>query len=210
MSLRERLAARLLQEPQQAPQTTEAQLAHLQDVYGMHWPAWQQAPLREAAVLVAISLQAIEPAIWLTLRAAHLRDHAGQVSLPGGRLEAGEDHTQAALREAHEEIGMTQELLEPMGFLPGHMTMTSHFWVIPVVAALRPGFVPRTEPNEVREVFSLPVSHILDPAQPQQEIREMDGRRIAMPIWQYDGKRIWGATAAILLALRAALLDDRA
>ena len=105
---------------------------------------------------------------------------------------------------------MTQELLEPMGFLPGHMTMTSHFWVIPVVAALRPGFVPRTEPNEVREVFSLPVSHILDPAQPQQEIREMDGRRIAMPIWQYDGKRIWGATAAILLALRAALLDDRA
>lgn len=207
MSLREHLVARLLQGPQQAPQSTAAQLSHLQSVYGLHWPAWQQVALREAAVLVALSLQAAEPAVWLTLRAAHLREHAGQISFPGGRLEAGEDHVQAALREAHEEIGMTQELLEPLGFLPGHMTMTSHFWVTPVVASLRPGFVPRTDPNEVREIFALPVEHILDPGQLLQEAREVDGKTIAMPVWQYDGKRIWGATAAILMALRHALLS---
>jgi len=118
MSLREHLVARLLQEPQQAPQTAEAQLLYLQVVYGLHWPTWQPLSLREAAVLVALSLQAAEPAVWLTLRAAHLRDHAGQISFPGGRLEAGEDHIQAALREAHEEIGLTRDLLEPLGFCP--------------------------------------------------------------------------------------------
>jgi 8-oxo-dGTP pyrophosphatase MutT (NUDIX family) len=198
--------ASLLQEPQQAPQTVEAQLAYLQVVYGQHWPTWQQVALREAAVLVAISLQAAEPAVWLTLRAAHLRDHAGQISFPGGRLEAGEDHIQAALREAHEEIGLTRDLLEPLGFLPGHMTMTSHFWVVPVVASLRPGFVPRANPNEVREIFALPVAHLLDAGQMLQEVREVHGQTIAMPVWQYNGKRIWGATAAILMALRHALL----
>jgi 8-oxo-dGTP pyrophosphatase MutT (NUDIX family) len=208
MNLRERLAAHLLPKPQEAPLSSEAQCMHLQDVYGMHWPTWQPVALREAAVLVAMSLQALQPSVWLTLRAAHLRDHAGQVSFPGGRLEAGEDHLQAALREAHEEIGMTKELLEPLGFLPGHMTLTSHFWVTPVVAALRPGFVPHTDPNEVREVFTLPVEHILDPGQPQQEIREMDGRLVAMPVWHYDGKRIWGATAAMLMALRHVLLHE--
>ena len=205
MSLRQHLVTRLLPEPQQPPQTTAAQLAHLQAVYGLHWPTWQQVALREAAVLVAISLRAADPAVWLTLRAPHLRDHAGQVSFPGGRLEGGEDHIQAALREAHEEIGLTRELLEPLGFLPGHMTMTSHFWVIPVVASLYPGFVPHADPNEVRETFALPVAHLLDPGQPVQEVREVDGQTITMPVWQYDGKRIWGATAAILMALRHAL-----
>lgn len=206
MSLSQHLATRLLPEPQQAPQTAETQLSHLQAVYGLHWRTWQPLALREAAVLVAISLQAAEPVVWLTLRAAHLRDHAGQISFPGGRLEAGEDYIQAALREAHEEIGLTQELLEPLGFLPGHMTMTSHFWVIPVVASLYPGFVPHADSNEVREIFALPVAHLLDAGQLLQEVHKINDQTIAMPVWQYDGKRIWGATAAILMALRHALL----
>jgi hypothetical protein len=84
--------------------------------------------------------------------------------------------------------------------------MTSHFWVVPVVASLRPGFVPRANPNEVQEIFALPVAHLLDAGQLLQEVREVHGQTIAMPVWQYNGKRIWGATAAILMALRHALL----
>lgn len=159
--------------------------------------------LKAAAVLVPIFLYDA-PSVLLTLRAAHLSSHAGQVAFPGGRIEAGETPEAAALREAAEEVGLDPRAPEVVGRLPDLVTGTG-FHVTPVVALLRPPQALTPDPSEVAEVFELPLSQVLDPAVPRRERAEFAGRSREFWVWPHPRHHIWGATASMLVALAAAL-----
>jgi len=159
--------------------------------------------LKAAAVLVPIILHDA-PAVLLTLRAAHLSAHAGQVAFPGGRIERGETPEAAALREAAEEVGLDPRAPEIIGRLPDLVTGTG-FHVTPVVALLRPPVPLTPDPAEVAELFELPLSHVLDPAAPRRECAEFAGQSREFWVWPHPRHHIWGATAAVLVALAAAL-----
>jgi mutator protein MutT len=152
-----------------------------------------------AAVLVPIVAHP-EPAILLTLRAARMRAHAGQVSFPGGRIEPGETPEQAAVREAAEEVGLDPRLPELLGRLPEHVTGTG-FHITPVVALVPSPLVLTPHPGEVEEAFELPLATVLDPAAPERRSREFQGRTREFWVWPHDRHYIWGATAAILVNL---------
>jgi len=152
-----------------------------------------------AAVLVPIVAHP-EPAILLTLRAARMRAHAGQVSFPGGRIEPGETPEQAAVREAAEEVGLDPRLPELLGRLPEHVTGTG-FHITPVVALVPSPLVLTPHPGEVEEAFELPLATVLDPAAPERRSRESQGRTREFWVWPHDRHYIWGATAAILVNL---------
>ncbi len=161
-------------------------------------------PLREAAVLVAITDRA-EPGLILILRHADLRDHGGQVAFPGGRIDDGEDARAAALREAKEELELDPAAVRIIGEADHYRTVTG-FGVTPVVGIVPPGLALTPNPAEVADWFEVPLGFVLDPA--NQHVREMhyEGRLRHYYEIEWDGRRIWGATAAILvnLARRAA------
>ncbi|UCV21784.1 CoA pyrophosphatase [Ferribacterium limneticum] len=154
-----------------------------------------------AAVLFPIVLRDGGQTVLLTQRTAHLRDHAGQISFPGGRVEAEDlspSHT--ALRETEEEIGLPRERIEILGFLPEYRTGTG-FRVTPVVALVLPPFDLRPDPFEVAEVFEVPLAFLLDPANHQQHSLHYRGalrNYFAMPYGDYF---IWGATAGMIRSL---------
>lgn len=157
--------------------------------------------LTPAAVLFPIVLREQEPTVLLTQRTAHLRDHAGQVSFPGGRMEP-EDETPVAtaLRETVEEIGLAPERVEILGFLPEYRTGTG-FRVTPVVALVRPPFDLQPDPFEVAEVFEVPLAFLLDPNNHQRHSVHLRGalrHYFAMPYGDYF---IWGATAGMIRSL---------
>ena len=158
-------------------------------------------PLTPAAVLFPIVLRDGGQTVLLTQRTAHLRDHAGQISFPGGRVEAEDlspSHT--ALRETEEEIGLLRERIEILGFLPEYRTGTG-FRVTPVVALVQPPFDLRPDPFEVAEVFEVPLAFLLDPANHQQHSLHYRGalrNYFAMPYGDYF---IWGATAGMIRSL---------
>lgn len=158
-------------------------------------------PLTPAAVLFPIVLRDSGQTVLLTQRTAHLRDHAGQISFPGGRVEAEDlspSHT--ALRETEEEIGLPRERIEILGFLPEYRTGTG-FRVTPVVALVLPPFDLRPDPFEVAEVFEVPLAFLLDPANHQQHSLHYRGalrNYFAMPYGDYF---IWGATAGMIRSL---------
>ena len=157
-------------------------------------------PLRRAAVLVPIVEREDGPTMLLTKRTAHLADHAGQISFPGGRSEAGETPVEAALREAEEEIGLDRSFVEVLGFIDAHETVTG-FHIAPVVAFVRPGFTLKLDPYEVAEAFEVPLAFLFDPANHQEHsriVRNTTRRYYAMPYGDYY---IWGATARILVNL---------
>ncbi|MCH2221496.1 MAG: CoA pyrophosphatase [Dechloromonas sp.] len=158
-------------------------------------------PLTPAAVLFPIVLRDDGHTVLLTQRTAHLRDHAGQISFPGGRVEA-HDQTpiETALRETEEEIGLSRERVEIVGFLPEYRTGTG-FRVTPVVALVRPPFDLRPDPFEVAEIFEVPLAFLIDPANHQQHSLHYRGalrHYFAMPYGDYF---IWGATAGMIRSL---------
>lgn len=158
-------------------------------------------PLTPAAVLFPIVLRDDGHTVLLTQRTAHLRDHAGQISFPGGRVEAHDQSpVDTALRETEEEIGLSRERVEIVGFLPEYRTGTG-FRVTPVVALVRPPFDLQPDPFEVAEIFEVPLAFLIDPANHQQHSQHYRGalrHYFAMPYGDYF---IWGATAGMIRSL---------
>ena len=161
-------------------------------------------PLRPAAVLVPV-VHGSAPGVLLTLRTAHLRAHGGQVAFPGGRIEPEDASPEAAaLREAHEEIGLPPSQVELVGRLPNYVTGTG-FHITPVLALLPDGLALTPSPDEVAAVFTLPLTTLLDPAAPERRRRLFRGRERGFWVWPHERHYIWGATAAILVQLAARL-----
>jgi 8-oxo-dGTP pyrophosphatase MutT (NUDIX family) len=153
-----------------------------------------------AAVLVGI-VTGPAPGILLTKRTAHLRTHSGQVSFPGGRIDPSDASAEAAaLREAHEEVGLDAAHAEILGCLPDMETSTGYL-ITPVLALLRPGFAIAPSPDEVDAVFQLPLAVLLDPQAPVKRQSAFLGRTREYWVWPHPEHEIWGATAAILLEL---------
>ena len=165
-------------------------------------------PGRPASVLLALLERAAEPTVLFTERAAHLKDHAGQVSLPGGRLAPGETEADAALREAHEEVGIKPETVDVIGTLDRFLTGTG-FTIMPVVGVVTDAkFVPTPDPREVAGVFEVPLRVILDRTAMSVGYFERHGSRLLTYELHHDGRRIWGATAAVLRNFQDVILDD--
>lgn len=165
------------------------------------------ARLTAAAVLVPVVDRADGATVLLTRRTAHLSSHAGQIAFPGGRVEPGDaDAEAAALRETEEEIGLPAERIDVLGRLDDYVTRTG-FEVTPVVALVRPPFILRPDPNEVAEVFEVPLGFLMDPANCAVHDREWKGLRRRFYAIPYGDRYIWGATAGMLVNLRDALRD---
>jgi 8-oxo-dGTP pyrophosphatase MutT (NUDIX family) len=166
-----------------------------------------ERPGRDAAVLLTLLARGDGLAVLFTERAAHLKDHAGQISFPGGRIALAEPPVQAALREAYEEIGLQPAAVQVLGELDVHLTGTG-FAVRPVVGVVTGPFEPRPDPDEVAAVFEVPLEFLLDPANvATREIDRLDTRFRTFEI-TYGGHRIWGATAAMLMTFRDAISDE--
>jgi 8-oxo-dGTP pyrophosphatase MutT (NUDIX family) len=160
----------------------------------------QQA--RPAAVLVPL-VERPALSVLLTQRATQLRNHAGQIAFPGGRIEAGDDGPRAAaLREAQEEIGLEPQFIEVVGYLPDHVVMTG-FRVTPVVAFVRPGFALTLDTREVEDSFEVPLDYVFDPANHRLRLRRsgFTGEEVAFSDIPFGERNIWGATAGMLLTL---------
>jgi 8-oxo-dGTP pyrophosphatase MutT (NUDIX family) len=158
-------------------------------------------PPLHAAVLVPVIQRGADSAVLLTRRAAQLRNHAGQISFPGGRLEAADsDPVAAALRETREEIGVESRFVEPLGFLPDHLVLTG-FRITPVVALLHAGFELQVDRAEVDEVFEVPLAVIMNRDNYLQSQRQLRGFEVLTHDLPFGGHHIWGATAGMLLTL---------
>ena len=153
----------------------------------------------EAAVLIAIT-DRIEPGVILTLRREHLRTHAGQVAFPGGRLDAGEDAVQAALREAQEEILLDPAEVDVVGPIEPYRTVTGYV-VTPVLATIPPDLPLQPHEHEVADWFEAPLDFLIDPSNQQRRSALFQGveRHYYEIIW--NDRRIWGATAAMIVNL---------
>jgi 8-oxo-dGTP pyrophosphatase MutT (NUDIX family) len=159
----------------------------------------REGPPVLAAVLIPLVMRESGVTVMLTERAAHLHDHAGQISFPGGRIEETDaTPVAAALREAEEETGLGAEWVEVLGTMPPYLTATG-FSITPVVALVRPGFVLAPDSFEVAEIFEVPLSFIANPANHRLHRAELPDGRVrhfySMPWGRFF---VWGATAAML------------
>ncbi len=159
----------------------------------------------DAAVLVGLILRGDVTSVLLTRRNAGMRQHGGQVSFPGGRIDASDgDAVAAALRETFEEVGVPPDQITPLGLLDPLVTI-SGFRVMPVVALVDATYHARPDPAEVAEVFEVPLRFLL--ARENLSTRVYDYRGLPREVLEFHhpGQRIWGATASILLNLRERL-----
>lgn len=151
-----------------------------------------------AAVLVPLVEYPDGLRLLLTQRTAHLREHPGQISFPGGRVEPDDtDAVHTALREAAEEIGLTANQVEIAGVLPPHAVVTG-FAVTPVVGLISSPLALRLDDFEVAEAFEVPLDFLLDPRHQQQQHRVVRGVELHMVEYHYGQRRIWGATAQMI------------
>ncbi|WP_435101193.1 CoA pyrophosphatase [Arhodomonas sp. AD133] len=166
------------------------------------------ASLHPAAVLVPLVERESGLNVVLTRRTAHLRAHAGQISFPGGRIEAHDESSlAAALREAEEEVGLVPEAVELVGRLPVYPTGTG-FRIDPWVGIIAPSVTLVPDPGEVAEIFEVPLAFVLDPANHRPHSLDRGGRRYRLCAIPYGDYYIWGATAAILRDLYRLLADQ--
>lgn len=160
----------------------------------------REQPVRPAAVLIPI-VDHPEPTVLLTQRSAHLNEHAGQISFPGGKIDATDaSPLDAALREADEEVGLKRDFIEPIGYLDVYATGFG-FRILPTVALVKPGFKLRINASEVDDAFEVPLAFLMNPVNHQvhsKEFRGMERSYYAMP---FAERYIWGATAGILRVL---------
>ena len=156
--------------------------------------------LTPAAVLVPV-VDRPEPTVILTLRPETMRKHPGQISFPGGRIDPEDDGpVAAALREAEEEIGLSPSMVEVIGTADRYRTITG-FEVTPVVGVVPPGLELTAHPGEVAAIFEAPLHYILNPE--HQRVRTVDWKGAERSYFEidYEGRRIWGATAAMIVNL---------
>lgn len=160
-----------------------------------------EATLRDAAVLLPLVRRGANLHLLLTRRTEHLTHHAGQISFPGGRVEATDsDPLATALRECEEEIGLARHAVEPLGYLDPLATITG-FRVVPVIG-LVPDLPPlRIDPNEVAAVFEVPLGYVLDRGNQKRLAREFRGRMRHYHVIEYGEHHIWGATASMIVNL---------
>lgn len=165
-------------------------------------------PLTPAAVLVPLVAHPDGFAVLMTERTTHLRDHAGQISFPGGRIEREDGSPQhAALRETHEEVGLAPDLFTLVGQLDTYETRTG-FEVFPIVGVVAPGFTVTLGQFEVASVFEVPLAFVLDARNHAVETRVLKGSERQFYVLQYEQHRIWGATAGMLVNLYEALVEQ--
>ncbi|ABD05904.1 NUDIX hydrolase [Rhodopseudomonas palustris HaA2] len=157
----------------------------------------QERPIRPAAVLIPV-IEHAEPTVLLTMRAAHLNDHAGQIAFPGGKIDAADNSPlDAALREAEEEIGLDRSYVEPIGYLDVYGTGFG-FRILPTVARVRPGFELTINKSEVDDAFEVPLSFLMNPGNHQLHSKEFRGALRSYYAMPFAERYIWGATAGIL------------
>ena len=163
--------------------------------------AYLDRPIARAAVLLGLVMRE-EPMVLLTRRTAHMSTHSGQVAFPGGKVDAQDtDARHTALREAQEEVGLDPLLVQVLGELPVYIT-GSAFVITPVVALVDPRFIAEPNPDEVDQVFEVPLSFLMNPAHHRRHAHEAEGLRrewFSMP-YRHDQQEhfIWGATAGML------------
>ena len=153
----------------------------------------------EAAVLVAVTDRS-EPGVLLTVRREDMRTHAGQIAFPGGRVDPGEDAVQAALREAHEEILLRPTEVEVVGSVEPYRTVTGYV-VTPIIGFIPPDLPLTPHEREVAELFEAPLAYLLAPQNQRRESALFQGRERHYYEILWNGRRIWGATAAMIVNL---------
>jgi 8-oxo-dGTP pyrophosphatase MutT (NUDIX family) len=153
-------------------------------------------PIRPAAVLVPV-IERAEPTVLLTQRTAHLKEHSGQISFPGGKIEPGETPGEAALREAEEEIGLSRAAVEPFGYLDLYMT-TLGYRIVPLIGRIKPPFELLLNTQEVEETFEVPLSFLMEPNNLRRHSRDWQGMTRSYYAIPFEKRYIWGVTAGIL------------
>jgi 8-oxo-dGTP pyrophosphatase MutT (NUDIX family) len=162
-------------------------------------PEERAAASVEAAVLVAITDRA-DPGVILTVRRENLRTHAGQIAFPGGRVDRGEDAVSAALREANEEILLDPRVVDVIGAIEAYRTVTGYV-VTPVIATVPPDLPLEPHEHEVADWFEAPLGFLLDPNNHRLRSALFQGRERHYYEIVWNGHRIWGATAAMIINL---------
>jgi 8-oxo-dGTP pyrophosphatase MutT (NUDIX family) len=174
-------------------------------VYGDDGTEGRAAASTAAAVLIPVVAHAPGLSVLFTQRTPHLRSHSGQVAFPGGRAEPGDASAEfTALREAEEEIGLRPESVELLARLPDYRTRTG-FVVTPVIGLLAPPLVLAPDPNEVAEIFEVPLAFLVDERNRQRRTREFQGQTVGYYVFEYQDRIIWGATAGMLVNLNTML-----
>jgi 8-oxo-dGTP pyrophosphatase MutT (NUDIX family) len=183
--------------------------ASLDQGVGVQPPVAPTSVLKPAAVLILMVNRAHGPQVLFTQRTPHLTDHGGQISFPGGRVEADDrDAIHTALRETLEETGVPMERIETLGALPNYTTGTGYH-ITPVVGWIEPPIDYRPDPKEVSECFEVPLDFLIDPRNHRLESAMYRGRMRSYYAVPYQRHYIWGATAGMLVTLTRVIAAAR-